>query len=517
MTILAVTNFWLATPSVAPTVSNSTAGSIQIAHRRVNPDGTYTAPSPIRTNTVLPNTVTPQTYANPGDVARDEFLVSNDGGNTWRIVPRSVTLTGAQSIGAFDSTWAVASLPDTQESAATAVDFGTFLASNSATKTIWIINRTQDINSLSFSVLDQLNRLTDALNGILQISIVGVSPDSGNGTLNTSFNATKIYSRVLMGSGFFTLTANNPTAIKLELQLVNYPLTGLSENIDYQLSIVPNPVSAPSTTINPVRVGRIIDSISDEGLASGFIQDSDGLYVYLTTDTPNTIGSPASGANIAQPWTDKLYELIWTKYNTGIFTSTGGSSTKGASAAADYADNKRLTLPDLRDKTLAGRSSSNPLGSSAGANTITLTVNQLPSHTHTAQSAGAHTHTTDSQGNHSHTTDSQGNHSHTTDWQGNHTHTVSLGESSNTATGGTATRYRSGGNAPVVTDAAGAHTHTTTTAGAHGHTISSAGAHTHTTDSQGSHTHTISSTGSGEPIGVRQPTSYVHKLISTGY
>lgn len=504
---MAITNYWLATPSVAPTVSVNTAGTIQLAHRRVNPDGTYTAPSPIRTNIVLPNTATPQSYANPNDVFRDEFLVSNDGGSTWRIVPRSGTLTGAQAIPAFNTNWAVASLADTQESAATSVNFGTFLSGDSDTKTIWIINRLQNFSSLNFSVLDQLNRLTDALNNILEISIVGVSPDIGTGALNTSFNATKIYSRIVSGSGFFTLTANNPSAIKIELQLVNYPLTGLSENIDYQLSIVPNQASSNPTTLNPVRVGRIIDSVNEEGLASGFIQDSDGLYVYLTTDTPNTIGSPTSGANLAYSWTDKLYALIWSVYNTDIFTSTGASSTKGASAAADYAANKRLRLPDLKDRTLAGRSTGNALGSSAGSNTITLTVGQLPSHTHTASTAGAHTHTAASAGAHTHTTDSQGGHTHSVG-TGN---VSNLFGSANPANTGAFTLSAPAGNFHTTT------TNTTATAGAHTHTTTSAGAHTHTTDSQGDHTHTIDSTGSGDAINVRQPTSYTHKLISTGY
>lgn len=499
---MAITNYWLATPSAAPTVTVNTVGNIQLAHRRVNPDGTYTAPSPIKTNIVLPNTATPQSYANPSDIARDEFLVSNNGGLTWHIVPRSGTFTGSQTIPAFNSNWAVASLADTQESAATAVDFGTFLGGDSSTKTIWIINRLQNFSSLSFSVLDQLNNPTDALNGILEISIVGVSPDSGTGVLNTSFNATKIYSRIVSGSGLFTVTANNPSAIKVELQLVNYPLTGLSENIDYQLSIVPNQVSSNPTTINPVRVGRIIDSVNEEGLASGFIQDSDGLYVYLTTDTPNTIGSPASGANIAQSWTDKLYALVWAVYNTDIFTSTGAASTKGASAAADFAANKRLRLPDLKDKTLAGRSSGNTLGSSAGANTITLTVDQLPSHTHTATAAGAHTHTTSTAGAHTHTTNSQGGHVHTVDNIGSMFGNAFPGP-------GIFTLVSSGGTSH--------HQGAMQTAGAHTHTITSAGEHTHTISNQADHTHTISSTGSGNAINVRQPTSYTHKLISTGY
>lgn len=111
----------------------------------------------------------------------------------------------------------------------------------------------------------------------------------------------------------------------------------------------------------------------------------------------STIGSPSSGATLAASSTSALYYLLWNNLsNTDAPVSTG----RGASAATDYAANKTLTLPDLREKTLIGaRPGTNiaginaALGTSLGANDITLTEAQLPvvaGHTHLGAS---HVHT----------------------------------------------------------------------------------------------------------------------------
>lgn len=116
-------------------------------------------------------------------------------------------------------------------------------------------------------------------------------------------------------------------------------------------------------------------------------------------------------------------------------------STFGAETATEF------YLPDLRGRTVIGTSDSHALASTGGAETTTLTVSQLPSHTHTVSgsvaSNGAHTHTyhyySSSAPSKSTTIQSTANNSYLTrsegiDNAGEHTHTLTL-EAGNTGSG----------------------------------------------------------------------------------
>jgi len=209
------------------------------------------------------------------------------------------------------------------------------------------------------------------------------------------------------------------------------------------------------------------------------------------------------------------------------------------------------TWTKIEGRFLLGANSTYSLGSQGGAATVTLTVNQIPSHSHTASSAsaGSHTHTatTASAGAHTHsvsgTAASAGNHSHTitVNSGGAHSHTASSNSAgAHTHTRGTmditGTFYATDNNGATIhatgaftgknvgagddgatgnelkeytftaskawsgsTSSAGAHSHTITVnnGGAHSHTASASttGAHTHTVSgtaaSAGAHTHTM--------------------------
>jgi len=111
-----------------------------------------------------------------------------------------------------------------------------------------------------------------------------------------------------------------------------------------------------------------------------------------------TIGSASSGASErANSDTEDLFLHLWSADST--LSVSGG---RGGSAAGDWAANKTITLPDMRDRvpiglgdmgnsdanliadTLVDASESNTtLGATAGASTVALTTPQLPAHTHT--------------------------------------------------------------------------------------------------------------------------------------
>lgn len=138
---------------------------------------------------------------------------------------------------------------------------------------------------------------------------------------------------------------------------------------------------------------------------------------YLVTTAPNgwirangrTLGNGASGSSErANADTENLYVLLWDAFSNTllpIYDSAGTVTTRGASGAADYAANKRLTLPDLRGRSLfglddMGNSAAGRLGAIitdettngavGGTETVVLVEANLAAHTHTGPS---HTHT----------------------------------------------------------------------------------------------------------------------------
>lgn len=192
-----------------------------------------------------------------------------------------------------------------------------------------------------------------------------------------------------------------------------------------------------------------------------------------------TIGSASSGATQrANADTLALYTLLWTDYSNAVLPiqdSTGAASTRGVSAAADFAANKRLPMPDLCGRDFFGADnmggvtakgrvttalsgiSGTTLGATGGSQTVQLTGNQNGAHVHTG--------TTDNSVSHTHTG--------TTDTGGVHTHNISGGGGSEV--GAFIDTTSQSVFQTVATDSAGSHTHTFTTAsgGIHNHAFTS--------------------------------------------
>lgn len=133
------------------------------------------------------------------------------------------------------------------------------------------------------------------------------------------------------------------------------------------------------------------------------------------------------------------------------------------------------TWEEIQGRFLLGRSAAHQVGQQAGAETVTLTVAQMPAHTHTGPS---HTHSTP---NHTHTA--------TCGSAGAHTHTV---ERKKVAATGTA-KYAAQAGATHNTSSAGAHTHTITIASGGGGTTGAAG------------TGNTGSAGSGQAVNIMPP------------
>jgi len=116
----------------------------------------------------------------------------------------------------------------------------------------------------------------------------------------------------------------------------------------------------------------------------------------------NTIGASASGATArANADMALLYGLLWGATTNAILiiqNSAGTDTTRGLTATADFNANKRLPLPDLRGRTIIGIDGTadriadawaNDLGGFGGLSTHTLTVAQMPSHSHVGTFSGS--------------------------------------------------------------------------------------------------------------------------------
>jgi microcystin-dependent protein len=104
-----------------------------------------------------------------------------------------------------------------------------------------------------------------------------------------------------------------------------------------------------------------------------------------------TIGNAASGATtLASADTEALFTILWDAWSNTylpIQASNGGASTRGASAAEDYAANKRMPLPDLRGRVPVG------LGTGSGLTARVLGVKGgEEAHSLTEAENGPHSH-----------------------------------------------------------------------------------------------------------------------------
>jgi microcystin-dependent protein len=132
------------------------------------------------------------------------------------------------------------------------------------------------------------------------------------------------------------------------------------------------------------------------------IQTGDTIWV-LTTGARSgfvrcngrTIGSGSSGGTErANADTQSLFETLWNNISDSFCTVSSG---RGASASADFSANKTITTPDMRGRAPVGlddmgnsaasrlaAGTPTTLASNGGSETVTITANNLPTHTHAA-------------------------------------------------------------------------------------------------------------------------------------
>jgi len=253
---------------------------------------------------------------------------------------------------------------------------------------------------------------------------------------------------------------------------------------------------------------------------------------------PEIGGSPDTWGDKLNQNFSELDAIMRRLLPVGMITMWSGTEVPNGWALCDGTNG----TPDLRGRFVVGAGGSYSVGATGGANSVTLTTNQIPAHNHSAStgnagghshtastgSAGDHTHggstgnagghshsaSTATAGDHSHTgsTNSTGGHSHTgrTNRTGAHGHSANIRiEQTNIvdATGfhQSVSLGRAGSNTTIESVVAdgGNHSHSLSInrAGAHSHTLSinSAGGHSHTVTvgSVGNHNHSLTVNSAG--------------------
>lgn len=290
---------------------------------------------------------------------------------------------------------------------------------------------------------------------------------------------------------------------------------------------IPNP--------DPVELVVTPDPVADvvTGMIHGELANTTKTgYVRLNGRTMGNASS--SGTERANADTSALFTYLWNNLTDAIAPVSGG---RGASAAADFAANKTITLPDTRGAMLVGlddmgnsagsffsgltfaTGNATTAGSRLGANGITLVTGNLPAHSHTGTTAAdlGHSHNGTSNAGTAHT------HTASTNTTGAHTHTINITDPTHFHNIFSSVAVSSGAGEGVTNDTGSAQqtaaastgiTASSVSNGDHSHTVTvnneSAHTHTFTTDAAGAHAHTFTTDTQGSGTAFNNlPRSYL--------
>lgn len=219
-----------------------------------------------------------------------------------------------------------------------------------------------------------------------QASVAGNRPVNGQDTDAAQINVPladiqSMLSQVLLKSGVAPMTGN--------LNMNGFKINNLAEGTTDSDPVTLSQVQALLTKIRTVPIGAVQPLRSKTAPDGWLIEDG------------KTIGNATSGATgRANADTVDLFTHLWNQFtNTElpIQTSGGVVTTRGASATADYAANKRMPLFDSRTRFLRG--SDADLGFDASLTVGTAQNDAIKAHKHPTPAVTINVNTTTSQVN----------------------------------------------------------------------------------------------------------------------
>ncbi len=170
-------------------------------------------------------------------------------------------------------------------------------------------------------------------------------------------------------------------------------ISGLAEATEPDEAVTLQQLEDAAAALDPVDLEARVTTL-EEGWRTGDVKfnfDDTASAGWLFAEG-GFIGNASSNANVrANADAEPLFAHLWArrvKLGTTIKTSAGAAAVFGANAAADFAANRQLELPDLSKRF--------PRAAGTGLDVGTKQASQNKSHTHTASTgnAGSHGHPT---------------------------------------------------------------------------------------------------------------------------
>jgi hypothetical protein len=278
----------------------------------------------------------------------------------------------------------------------------------------------KDAMGVTLRTIDNISGVNDASVSQSEWVVSGLTPTYINATsfsvpgdqttvfqinrrLRTTNTSGFIYSTItdsVFAAGITTVTvANDSGVLDAGLSVVEYALLSADNDSVPAIGVSRFTMSADkilgrtASGTGPVQELTRADLLAFLGIEDGDLsQVGDVKYVGSTTAPTGwikangqTIGSSSSGATaLANAFAEPLFTYLWNNFGNTVLviqTSAGSNTTRGASAAADFAANKRMPLLDLRAEFIRGLDDSR--GIDSGRALGSSQAGQMPAHTHT--------------------------------------------------------------------------------------------------------------------------------------